>query len=1026
MEVNNKEKLIITNNQDNNKINKYDYNKETINYKDEDRDNSNTEGCCSCCKKKKERELTQYIFSWKKYLEKEKFENGDSDPFRFLTNLWTFKTENLNFSNIRLNTNIFSAYRTDLEFYIPQLCCYLIFNNKAEEEYIKFICQAGISCFYFAHRVIMFLQSYDLNLLPSENQIKINELSEMIKSFFYSEFSQQSLQNLFIPNSESYLEYIQMKGLDFIYQNSIQKGNLSLKQTKFLEKSIAITNKIREYDSFILIISEKIKKNPNFLNNNSSIICNNEDDIENIIKDIKEKDISVNPSFIKKFYQYGKVDINDIYVKLFPNLTLGFQIISESSIMIDYEESIKDPNLDVIHERKEEFIENQHIETMNKDNHDNNNQDDLYNKIANKSVTSLCSSINDVNLMAFNSTLNFYESICSLCEKIRHVQSVPIALESLKNELIEINSYLPANVYLPFPKIRNYILAHISIQNTRIFKTKTRAPYMLICELIRIEELSNAYDYEKSKEKIILERNHTQSPTKSKKKKSKLIIKAMVDKIKSSLISSSDSEDISNSSYERSSSMSKSKRMIRNEIKDKLKLCSFLNNKIYENDIKNSQPLYVKKLSKDILRSAKEEAIEEKIQSFTLKNHEVFRKEEENNHKMERSKNLNRNSMEVGRLKSRTFIDNKKPFMDRNNNEENRKYEKDDEINIKNESDFNQIELPDAKKAEKNRKINKILSSRINSILSNNDLYESLCSLFGDNETKLDQNLRETSPFGNFASFKLFKIIVKSGDDLKQEQFATQLINEFNQIFKLEKVEMKLNNYEVLSTGNNVGLIECINDAISIDELHKKTNLSLKEFFDIYYNEEHLFTNISKKDAKMNFIKSFAAYCLVCYFLQIKDRHNQNIMIDRYGNISHIDFGFMLSNAPGKGIQFEKAPFKLTNDIIELMDGVNSNFFEQFRKLLWKGFYSCVKHSSKIIILVEMMLYGHKNSLPCFEKGDMLISELKNRFFPKEKMKASDYLSHVDSLISQSINNWRTKWYDKYQYYFQGIFYINN
>ena len=70
-----------------------------------------------------------------------------------------------------------------------------------------------------------------------------------------------------------------------------------------------------------------------------------------------------------------------------------------------------------------------------------------------------------------------------------------------------------------------------------------------------------------------------------------------------------------------------------------------------------------------------------------------------------------------------------------------------------------------------------------------------------------------------------------------------------------------------------------------------------------------------------------------------------------------------------------------------------------------------------------MMLCGHKNSLPCFEKGDSTITELKNRFFPESKMKASDYLSHVDFLISQSINNWRTKWYDKYQYWFQGIFY---
>ena len=48
--------------------------------------------------------------------------------------------------------------------------------------------------------------------------------------------------------------------------------------------------------------------------------------------------------------------------------------------------------------------------------------------------------------------------------------------------------------------------------------------------------------------------------------------------------------------------------------------------------------------------------------------------------------------------------------------------------------------------------------------------------------------------------------------------------------------------------------------------------------------------------------------------MNIKDRHNGNIMIDIEGHIMHIDFGFYLSNAPGKGVKFESAPFKLTEE----------------------------------------------------------------------------------------------------------------
>jgi phosphatidylinositol 4-kinase len=233
-----------------------------------------------------------------------------------------------------------------------------------------------------------------------------------------------------------------------------------------------------------------------------------------------------------------------------------------------------------------------------------------------------------------------------------------------------------------------------------------------------------------------------------------------------------------------------------------------------------------------------------------------------------------------------------------------------------------------------------------NSEVNNNDQYILKCDelnkinsyieiIFGEKIEDQTERLRKNSPYGFLNTFKLMKIIVKSGEDLRQEQFATQLINEFYQIFKLEKVDCWVNTYEILATGNNVGIIEVVPNSISLDQLKRKTKhiTSLKKFYDVCFSP----INSDKyKKALKNFISSLAGYSLVCYFLQIKDRHNANILIDDEGHIIHIDFGYMLSNAPGKGLQFEKAPFKLTKEFVDVMGGLNSKYFTKFRKLLWK------------------------------------------------------------------------------------------
>ena len=90
--------------------------------------------------------------------------------------------------------------------------------------------------------------------------------------------------------------------------------------------------------------------------------------------------------------------------------------------------------------------------------------------------------------------------------------------------------------------------------------------------------------------------------------------------------------------------------------------------------------------------------------------------------------------------------------------------------------------------------------------------------------------------------------------------------------------------------------------------------------------------------AQRNFVKSCAAYCIVSYLLQVKDRHNGNILLDSEGHLIHIDYGFILSCSP-KNLGFENSPFKLTPEFVDVMGGVDSDMFAYFKILILQGLY---------------------------------------------------------------------------------------
>ncbi|CAG8456281.1 3911_t:CDS:2 [Racocetra fulgida] len=93
-----------------------------------------------------------------------------------------------------------------------------------------------------------------------------------------------------------------------------------------------------------------------------------------------------------------------------------------------------------------------------------------------------------------------------------------------------------------------------------------------------------------------------------------------------------------------------------------------------------------------------------------------------------------------------------------------------------------------------------------------------------DWETK-QERIRKSSPFGYLSNWRLLSVIVKTGADLRQEQLACQLIREMQRIWQ---------------------------------------NAGINTYGDV--------SSESFLRAQDNFMRSLAAYSLVCYILQVKDR----------------------------------------------------------------------------------------------------------------------------------------------------------
>lgn len=109
---------------------------------------------------------------------------------------------------VRVNPDFTSRFRSDLEFFIPQLCCFFLKGDSQDEEaLVNLIVMASTSSFFYSHRIWFFFQAMlfpESDPLSTQLQIKSRQVLKNLKDACF-----KSRERLYLTNSRDIIQLIQ-------------------------------------------------------------------------------------------------------------------------------------------------------------------------------------------------------------------------------------------------------------------------------------------------------------------------------------------------------------------------------------------------------------------------------------------------------------------------------------------------------------------------------------------------------------------------------------------------------------------------------------------------------------------------------------------------------------------------------------------------------------------------------------------------------------------------------------------------
>ncbi|CAL8086645.1 unnamed protein product [Orchesella dallaii] len=234
--------------------------------------------------------------------------------------------------------------------------------------------------------------------------------------------------------------------------------------------------------------------------------------------------------------------------------------------------------------------------------------------------------------------------------------------------------------------------------------------------------------------------------------------------------------------------------------------------------------------------------------------------------------------------------------------------------------------------------------------------------------------------------------IFKHGDDLRQDQLILQMITLMDKLLRKENLDLKLTPYRVLSTSTTHGFVQFIPSTTVAEVL--ATEGTIQSFFRKHHPSEKDLYGISPS-VMDTYVKSCAGYCVITYLLGVGDRHLDNLLLTKDGKLFHIDFGFILGRDPKP----MPPPMKLSKEMVEAMGGIQSEYYQEFRKLCYTAFLHLRRHANLILNLFSLMVGASVPDIAL--EPDKAVKKVLDKFCLDLNDEAA--VKHMQELIDVSV-----------------------